>query len=206
MKNLSIIVSIAKNSCIGGNNTLLWKQSNDLKRFKELTTGKIVIMGQNTYDSLPIKPLPNRTNIVITDDPEQVFEDCVTAHSIEDAIQKSVYHTDDEVFIIGGGSIYKQFLPYANKLYITRIDCEVHGDTYFPYLGEDDWKMISSNGNKKDDKNEYNYTYEIYERKLKENNPTMGINSCVVSQFFENMLLKTEKEYPEDIVKNDIKR
>jgi len=164
MKNLSIIVSIAKNSCIGGNNTLLWKQSNDLKRFKELTTGKIVIMGQNTYDSLPIKPLPNRTNIVITDDPEQVFEDCVTAHSIEDAIQKSVYHTDDEVFIIGGGSIYKQFMPYSNKLYITRIDADIEGDTYFTDIDEDEWTIMFKERHEKDEKNQYNYTYEIYER------------------------------------------
>jgi len=212
MKNISIIVSIANNRCIGGNNTLLWKQSDDLKRFKKLTTNHAIIMGQKTFESIGMA-LPNRCNIVITDDINFNPTGCIVVTSIEDAIDEAILKTcdnwhgiDDEIFIIGGGSIYKQFLPYANKLYITRIDCEVHGDTYFPYLGEDDWKMISSNGNKKDDKNEYNYTYEIYERKLKENNPTMGINSCVVSQFFENMLLKTEKEYPEDIVKNDIKR
>lgn len=164
MKNLNIIVSIAKNSCIGGNNTLLWKQSNDLKRFKELTTDKVVIMGQNTYDSLPIKPLPNRTNIVITDDPEQVFENCITAHSIEDAIQKSIYHTDGEVFVIGGGSIYKQFMPYANKLYITRIDADIEGDTYFTDIDEDEWTIMFKERHEKDEKNQYNYTYEIYER------------------------------------------
>ncbi len=164
MKNLNIIVSIAKNSCIGGNNTLLWKQSNDLKRFKELTTNKVVIMGQNTYDSLPIKPLPNRTNIVITDDTEQVFENCITAHSIEDAIQKSIYHTDGEVFVIGGGSIYKQFMPYANKLYITRIDADIEGDTYFTDIDEDEWTIMFKERHEKDEKNQYNYTYEIYER------------------------------------------
>jgi dihydrofolate reductase len=162
---ISIIVSIANNGCIGGNNTLLWKQSEDLKRFKELTTGKVVIMGQKTYESLPFKPLPKRTNIIITDDPDQVFNNCVTAYSIEDAIQKAEYWADEgEVFIIGGGSIYKQFLPSASKLYVTRIDADLHGDTYFPDIDEDCWTILSKERHEKDEKNQYNYTYEIYER------------------------------------------
>lgn len=161
---LIIIVSIDNNGCIGGNNTLLWKQSEDLKRFKSLTEGKVVIMGQKTYESLPFKPLKNRTNVVITNDYDVDFNGCVMAYSIDEAIEKSFYWADEnDVFIIGGGMIYKQFLPITNKLYITRIDVDLEGDTYFPEIGEE-WKKTFSEYHEKDDKNQYNYTYEIYEK------------------------------------------
>ena len=168
---LNIIVSIANNGCIGGNNTLLWKQSEDLKRFKSLTDGRVVIMGQKTYESLPFKPLKNRTNIVITNDYDVNFVGCVMAYSIDDAIEKSFYWADGpylrfcngDVFIIGGGMIYKQFLPLSNKLYITRIDVDIEGDTYFPDL-DDTWKKTFSEYHEKDEKNQYNYTYEIYDK------------------------------------------
>ena len=161
---LNIIVSIANNGCIGGNNTLLWKQSEDLKRFKSLTDGRVVIMGQKTYESLPFRPLKNRTNIVITNDYDVDFNGCVMSYSIDDAIEKSFYWADDgDVFIIGGGMIYKQFLPLSNRLYITRIDVDIEGDTYFPDL-DDTWKKTFSEYHEKDEKNQYNYTYEIYDK------------------------------------------
>lgn len=170
MKNLSLIVSIANNRCIGGNNTLLWKQSEDLKRFKKLTTNHIVIMGQKTFESIG-NALPNRYNVVISDDPKFAATGCCVVNSIEKAIETFQFNTtdqwlglDEEAFVIGGGSIYKQFLPYANKLYITRINCELHGDTYFPEINEDEWKILSIEKHLKDDKNEYDYTYEVYER------------------------------------------
>lgn len=170
MKNISIIVSIANNRCIGGNNTLLWKQSDDLKRFKQLTTNHVVIMGQKTFESIG-RALPNRCNIVISDDPTFNKIGCLVARSIQEALDEALLKTcdkwhdvEDEIFIIGGGSIYKQFLPYANKLYITRINCEIHGDTYFPEISEDEWHIIEKEKHLKDDKNEYDYDYEIYER------------------------------------------
>lgn len=169
MKDISIIVSISNNGCIGGNNTLLWKQSADLKRFKELTTGHIVIMGQKTFDSIGMA-LPNRYNIVISDEKDKNIRGCVVVNSIKDAIEDANFINNemgelkDEIFVIGGGSIYKQFMSYANKMYITRIDCEVKGDTYFPYINDDEWRITFKEEHKKDDKNQYNYTYEIYER------------------------------------------
>lgn len=171
MKNISIIVSIANNGCIGGNNTLLWKQSDDLKRFKSLTTNHIVIMGQKTFESIG-RALPNRCNIVVSNDKDFNPTGCFIARSIDEAIDNALLKSCDgwngienEIFVMGGGSIYKQFLPHANKLYITRINCEIEGDTYFPNIGEDEWKIISKESFKKDEKNEYDYIYEIYERK-----------------------------------------
>jgi len=161
---------VANNGCIGGNNTLLWKQSDDLKRFKKLTTNHVIIMGQKTFESIGMA-LPNRCNIVISDDKNFNPTGCIIVDSIEKAIDEASLKTcenwngiDDEIFIIGGGSIYKQFLPYANRLYITRIDCEIHGDTYFPHVNEDYWIIKSKEKYKKDINNEYDYTYEIYER------------------------------------------
>lgn len=169
---ISIIVSIANNNCIGGNNTLLWKQSNDLKRFKELTTGKVVIMGQKTYESLPNGPLPNRTNIIISDDdnfnnPYGTYRAKSIKHSL-DVVKGYVnmYKKEEdksEIFIIGGGSIYRQFLPLASKLYITRINADVEGDTYFPEL-DDSWKITFKEPHEKDEKNQYDYIYEVYEK------------------------------------------
>lgn len=162
---INIIVSVALNGCIGGNNTLLWKQSEDLKRFKSLTTGKVVIMGQKTYESLPKRPLPNRTNIVMSNDYDVKFDGCEMAYDMEEALNKAKYWSDDgEVFIIGGGSIYRQFLPVANKLYITRIDTVVEGDTYFPDIDEDVWIKEYEEHHFKNDKNQYNYTFEIYNK------------------------------------------
>ena len=114
MKQISIIVAIAENMAIGKDNDLLWHISDDLKRFKRITKGHQVIMGKNTYLSLPFKPLPNRINIVITDDKSETFERCKTVHSIEEAV--SYCNENEESFIIGGASIYSQFFPYANKL------------------------------------------------------------------------------------------
>src|SRR5664279_2884229 len=102
-KKISIIVAVAQNNAIGKDNKLLWHISEDLKRFKRLTSGNTVVMGKNTFYSLPIRPLPNRTNIVITDVPGETIEGCVMAYSIEDAIEKC--ESVNENFIIGGGSI-----------------------------------------------------------------------------------------------------
>lgn len=161
----SIIVSIANNGCIGGNNTLLWEQSEDLKRFKNLTQGNIVIMGQKTYESLPFKPLKNRINIVITDDSDIIFDGCIMAHSIEDSLNKAKEIAGDKIaYIIGGGSIYRQFLTLVDNLYITRINAEIEGDTFFPDIDLTIWEKAFSEKHFKDETNQYDYTYEIYWR------------------------------------------
>lgn len=140
MKNISIIVAIAKNRAIGKNNKLLWHIPDDLKRFKKLTSGQTIIMGKKTWESLPVKPLPNRRNIVITDNQDDKFTDSLAVFSIDEAIEKSNYQ--DENFVIGGGSIYQQFMPHAQRLYITQVHQDFDGDIFFPDVNFDDWQEI----------------------------------------------------------------
>lgn len=163
MKNISIIVAVAENNAIGLNNDLLCHLSDDLKRFKKLTTGHTIVMGRKTYLSLPRRPLPNRTNIVITDVENEAVEGCITAYSIEDAIEKCT--EDKNNFIIGGGSIYKQFLPHATMLYLTQIHHKFEADIFFPEIDYSQWDLIEEENMYADEKNEYDYSHRIYKRK-----------------------------------------
>lgn len=160
MKNISIIVAIAKNNAIGKNNELLWHISDDLKRFKRITDGHTVVMGRNTYLSLPKRPLINRTNIVITDVKSEKFEGCVTVNSIEEAI--AACPDNEESFVIGGGAVYRQFLPVANKLYITHVHEDFDADTFFPEIDKTVWKLIDNEDHMPDDKNKFSYSFSIY--------------------------------------------
>jgi len=162
MSKISIIVSVSENWVIGKDNKLLWKLSSDLQRFKHLTTGHAVIMGQKTMESLPKGFLPNRINIVLTDDQDFTGENIIPAFSISDSLNKAQYYDDDEIFIIGGGSIYTQFLPMTDKLYLTVVHTEIEGDTFFPEIDESKWILEYSNFQEKDDKNEYSHTYKVY--------------------------------------------
>jgi len=161
--NLSIIVAIGKNNEIGRKNELLVHLPNDLKRFKELTTEATVIMGENTYFSLPIRPLPKRRNIVLTFDREKQFPNCEIAYSIEQAMEMT--HQDAKVFIMGGASVYRQFLPLASKLYLTKIDADfADADAFFPEIDISQWNLIESIDCKADEKHRYDYSYETYIR------------------------------------------
>ncbi|MCF8298481.1 MAG: dihydrofolate reductase [Saprospiraceae bacterium] len=160
MKKISIIVAITENDGIGLNNDLLYYLPEDLKRFKKLTSGNVVVMGKNTYLSLPKRPLPNRVNIVISDDKNDDFEGCVMAYSIEEAIEK--FDIEKENFIIGGASIYKQFLQFANKFYLTRIHTVKNADTFLA-VDFSNWKLIEEekiNSSQSD----VDYSYLTYER------------------------------------------
>jgi dihydrofolate reductase len=159
---ISIIVAIAENYAIGKNNDLLWHIPEDLKRFKRLTTGHTIIMGKNTYESLPRRPLPNRRSIVITDDPSESFEGCTTVHSIEEAMK----HCDpsEENFIIGGASVYRQFLPFADRLYLTMVNKSFDGDVFFPEINFSLWKVISTEDVPDDGILGFSYSNNIYER------------------------------------------
>lgn len=160
---ISIIVAIAENNAIGKNNDLLWHLSDDLKRFKKLTTGQTIVMGKKTYFSLPVRPLPNRQSIVITDVPNETFEGCITAYSIQDAMQK--LNETGENFIIGGGSVYAQFLPFADKLYLTKVHHSFDADIFFPEINFMEWEILEKEDVNADEKNEFNYTYYVYKRK-----------------------------------------
>ncbi len=139
---ISIIVAIAENSAIGRNNELLWHIPEDLRRFKRITDGHKVIMGKRTWESLPLRPLPGRTNIVISDDPDDRFQGCTMAYSIEEALDHC--NRDEECFVVGGGMIYRQFLPLADKLYITRVHASFDADTFFPEIEEDTWEVYET--------------------------------------------------------------
>jgi dihydrofolate reductase len=139
MKEISIIVAIAQNNAIGKDNQLLWHIPADLKRFKKLTTGHTIVMGKRTFYSLPIRPLPNRRSIVITDVPGEEIEGCTMAYSIEEAIEKM--DSEKENFIIGGGMVYKQFLPLAQQLYLTIVQKDFDADTFLE-IDLTGWEMI----------------------------------------------------------------
>jgi dihydrofolate reductase len=139
MKPISIIVAIAQNHAIGKDNQLLWHIPADLKRFKKLTTGHTIVMGKRTFYSLPLRPLPNRHSIVITDIEGEQIEGCTMAYSIAEAIEKM--DNDNENFIIGGGSVYRQFLPYAQQLYLTIVEKDFEADTFLE-IDLSDWEVI----------------------------------------------------------------
>ena len=161
-KKISIIVAVAQNNAIGKDNKLLWHLSGDLKRFKQLTTGNTIVMGENTFYSLPVRPLQNRTNIVISHIPGKKIEGCTVVNTIEDAIK----FCDDEKenFIIGGASVYNQFLNIANKLYLTKINKDFDADCFFPEIDFSQWNLISKNDCEPDEKNDFSYSYLIYKR------------------------------------------
>jgi dihydrofolate reductase len=159
---ISIIVAIAEDYGIGNRNGLLWHLPEDLKRFKALTLGNTIIMGKKTWESLPKRPLPGRKNIIITDNHNDSFEGGITTYSIEDAMSRC--GKDDEVFIIGGGSVYRQFMPFADRLYITHIHKKADADTWFPVIDPEIWKPVEREEHNETDNNSIPYTYIIYQR------------------------------------------
>ncbi len=161
-KNISIIVAIAQNFAIGKNNDLLFHLPNDLKRFKEITTGHPVIMGRNTFLSLPKGALPNRRNIVITDNPEEKFDRCEMVFSVDEAIE--AVKTENEAFIIGGGMIYRQFYPIAGNLYLTLVHKDFDADVYFPEIDFSQWKETFREDHF-DENNRFDYSYLNLKRK-----------------------------------------
>lgn len=161
---ISIIVAIAENYAIGQQGDLLCHLPDDLKHFKQITSGCTVIMGKRTFFSLPRHPLPNRRNIVITDIAGEQFEGAEAAYSIDEAIRMA--DRDKENFIIGGGMVYRQFMPLADKLYITHIHHSwPDADTFFPEISPDTWKQTSAERHEADEHNPYAYTFAEYVRK-----------------------------------------
>lgn len=158
---ISIIAAIGKNGVIGKDKKLPWSLPADLKRFKKLTWGKPIIIGQRTFESIG-KPLPGRTNIILSFDKNFNPPDCIVAHSIEEALEAVA--DCPEVMIGGGASVYKQFLPLANKMYLTLIDADFEGDVYFPEFDWHDWREIERIENQPDEKNHYKYTFITLER------------------------------------------
>ncbi len=161
--SISIIVAIAENNAIGYKNELLCHLPNDLKWFKQNTLNKRVIMGRNTFLSLPKGALPNRQNVVISDNEADKFDNCIIVNSLQQAML--LCETDTENFIIGGASIYKQFLPVANKLYITEIKHRFAADVFFPTIDYNIWNLVYISENSEDEKNKFPHVFKIYIRK-----------------------------------------
>ncbi|MCQ2309888.1 MAG: dihydrofolate reductase [Bacteroidales bacterium] len=161
---LSIIAAVAKNRAIGKGGDLIWHISNDLKHFKEITTGGCVLMGYNTYASLPgKKALPKRRNIILSSRIATAPEGFEVASSIPQALE--LLKDVPEVFVIGGGVIYEQFLPVADKLYLTRIDKRYEADTFFPIVNFDDWELTELKVIDDDQQIDCEYRFETWERK-----------------------------------------
>lgn len=160
---ISIIVAISQDYGIGKDNQLLWNIPGDLKRFKRLTMGQCIIMGKKTWESLPRKPLPGRKNIVLTDVPGECIDCGITAYSVEDALGKC--EGSQEIFIIGGGSVYRQFMPLADRLYITHVNEIKPADTWFPEIRNDEWEVMEKEEHADIQEGIPSYSYVIYNRK-----------------------------------------
>jgi dihydrofolate reductase len=164
---VNIIVAYSTNYVIGKDNNLLWHLADDMAFFKQQTSGKTVVMGKNTYLSLPKKfrPLPNRKNIVISSqEPIEEQENLSWYKSLEEAIS-ALKKTEDEIYIIGGGTIYEQTLPMANVVYATEVKVDIEGDTYFPPLNLEEWTRQVLHSFSKNEKNEYDFEIVRYQRK-----------------------------------------
>jgi len=167
-----MISAVAENRVIGNKNTLPWHLPADFKYFKETTLGKTIVMGLNTFNSIGGKPLPDRKNIILNNDPNYaVPEGCFVAHSIDEVLEmvkddpSASSGQKQEVFVCGGASVYKQFLPRAQRLYLTYVHANPEGDTYFPEVNLAEWKEIKRIDNKADEKNKYDYSFVVLERK-----------------------------------------
>ena len=158
---ISIIVAIAKNGVIGDKNTLLWHLREDMIHFRTITSGHPVVMGRKTYDSIG-RPLPKRTNVVITRDTELQIEGCTMAHSLTEAVE--MFDSSEEVFILGGAQIYNQAMPLADRLYLTIIDKEYEGDSSFPEIDYNSWRQISCEKFERGEAFEYPFSFITLER------------------------------------------
>ena len=160
---ITIIVATDRNNGIGYNNGLLANIPGDLKRFREITMGHSLIMGKKTWESLPNKPLAGRQNIVITDNELDCFNCADTARSIEEAV--SLCKPGNEIFIIGGGSVYRQFMPLADRLMVTHIDAEYTADTFFPEISPDEWYVSENEDFLSEDPSQISFSYTTYLRR-----------------------------------------
>lgn len=159
---ISLIVAMSKNRVIGKDGKMPWHLPNDLKYFKQVTTDNVVVMGRKTFESMG-KPLSNRINIILTKDVNYKAEGCLVFNSI-DHLLESIKHISN-VFVIGGSELYKQFLPIAKKLYITYLNHEFNGDTFFPEYDENEWRITEITKGIIDERNHYEHDFVIAERR-----------------------------------------
>lgn len=160
---LSIIVAASENNVIGVNNHLPWHLPVDMKYFKDTTMGKPIVMGRKSFEELG-RVLPGRPNIMITRQPEYTAEGLYVVPSLEAGIEKAKTFGTEEIFITGGGEIFKMALSIVDRLYLTRVHAEVSGDTYFPEFDPRGWKLVKNDRHEKDEKHAYALTFQVWER------------------------------------------
>ena len=163
---ISLIAALSQNRVIGKNNDLPWHLPDDMKYFMQTTKGHYVIMGRKNYESIPEKfrPLPNRTNIVVTRQKNFNAPNCIVTNSIEDALAIARKNHETEVFIIGGSEIYDQGFAKANRLYLTEIHATIEGDTYFPAFDKSQWKEVSRKHHLSDERHKFPFDFVVFER------------------------------------------
>ncbi len=162
---LAIIVAVAQNGVIGKDNQLIWHLPEDLKMFKRLTSGHVIMMGRKTFESIG-KPLPNRTSIVISRNPDWQHAGCITVGSLEEAIAQDQQLESEEAFVIGGAEIYQLALPFADCVYQTEVQASFEGDAFFPTLAKDTWQEKSRVQHLPDEKHRYAFDFVTYEKVL----------------------------------------
>ena len=158
---LTMIAAAAENNALGKNNDLIWHISEDLKRFKRLTSGHAIIMGRKTFESMP-KALPNRTNIVLTNKKDYQSEGATVVHTLEDAL--ALVKDDSQPFIIGGGEIYRLFMPYCDRIELTRVHQNFEADVFFPKIDLNQWKEIARENIEATKEQPYDYSYITFEK------------------------------------------
>jgi dihydrofolate reductase len=161
---ISLLVAMDEKNGIGKDNHLPWHLSADLKRFKALTMGHHVIMGRKTYESIG-RPLPGRTMVIITRSPDYQAEGCLVTHSLEEALDIARQAGETEAFVIGGGQIFAQALPLADRIYLTRVHTVSEADVFFPPLDIEDWSIQDTSGVPADDKNQFSSTYMVLQKR-----------------------------------------
>ena len=161
---ISMIAAMADDRVIGINNSLPWKLPNDMKWFRQQTMGKPIVMGRKTFESFGAKPLPGRSNIIITRDKNYQAADCIVVHSIDEAIDAA--GDVAEIMIIGGASFYEQMLPRADRLYLTFVHTKVNGDAWFPDWDKNDWQEVERIDHEADEKNPHAHSFVILDRKV----------------------------------------
>ncbi|MFC4892371.1 dihydrofolate reductase [Pseudofrancisella aestuarii] len=162
---ISLIVAYDKNHGIGKENTLPWKLSEDLKNFKKITENNYIIMGRKTFDSIG-RPLPNRKNIILTRDKEYKRDNCLVINDVQNVLNFAKSKPHYEIFVIGGAQIYRQFVNLADRLYITEVDTEMTDlDAFFPEWDKSKYERIGYREYKKDDKNQFNFTFSVFEKR-----------------------------------------
>lgn len=159
----SIMVARSDNRVIGKDNDLVWHMPADLKYFKETTTGHYVIMGRKTYESVD-KPLPGRLNIIVTRQKDYHREGCIVVHNVEEAFALGEKNRQEEVFILGGSQIYALTMDLADRIYLTEIQAEFEGDSYFPKIDDTQWKEVKREGHEPDEKNPHPYAFVVLQR------------------------------------------